>query len=59
MNKWSEERTHGKGQYRENTLKSFQRAAECGATFVEFDVQTTKDGVPVLWHDDYIVSPLH
>jgi hypothetical protein len=30
--------------YRENTLKSFQRAVECGASFLEFDVQVTSDG---------------
>lgn len=91
--------------YRENTVESFLRAAEAGATFVEFDVQVTlftllsaaswhsakcasapqrrprlhppsllvlrkihtisschyrneqvtKDGVPVLWHDDAVV----
>lgn len=41
--------------YRENTLKSFQRAVECGASFLEFDVQVTSDGVPVIWHDNYVV----
>ncbi|KAL4440128.1 hypothetical protein ABPG75_003129 [Micractinium tetrahymenae] len=41
--------------YRENTLKSFQRAVECGASFLEFDVQVTRDGVPVIWHDNYVV----
>ena len=30
--------------FRENTLKSFQRAVACGASFLEFDVQVTKDG---------------
>ena len=30
--------------YRENTLASFQRAVQCGASFLEFDVQITKDG---------------
>jgi hypothetical protein len=30
--------------YRENTLKSFLRAVECGATFLEFDVQVCADG---------------
>jgi glycerophosphodiester phosphodiesterase len=41
--------------FRENTLKSFQRAVACGASFLEFDVQVTKDGVPVIWHDNYVV----
>lgn len=40
--------------WRENTLKSFNKAEEMGATFVEFDVQVTRDGVPVVWHDDTI-----
>lgn len=38
--------------WRENTTGSFLAAAETGASFVEFDVQVTRDGVPVLWHDD-------
>ncbi|GAX85412.1 hypothetical protein CEUSTIGMA_g12828.t1 [Chlamydomonas eustigma] len=42
--------------YRENTVKSFLRAAELGVDFVEFDVQVTKDGIPVLWHDDTILQ---
>ena len=41
--------------YRENTIASFRRAASAGASFVEFDVQVTKDGVPVIWHDDRAV----
>ncbi|CAD7702515.1 unnamed protein product [Ostreobium quekettii] len=40
--------------WRENTLKSFAKAGEHGAIFCEFDVQVTKDGVPVVWHDDTI-----
>jgi len=40
--------------WRENTIKSFLKAAEHGASFIEFDVQVTKDGVPVVWHDDFI-----
>ncbi|KAK9861650.1 hypothetical protein WJX84_007303 [Apatococcus fuscideae] len=39
---------------RENTVPSFQRAAGNGASFVEFDVQVTKDKVPVIWHDDQV-----
>jgi glycerophosphoryl diester phosphodiesterase len=55
-NPWSASCTHGRGRYRENTLKSFREAVRCGATFIEFDVQTTADGTPIIWHDNYIVS---
>ncbi len=36
----------------ENTLASISKAAELGATWVEFDVMLTGDGRPVLFHDD-------
>jgi glycerophosphoryl diester phosphodiesterase len=36
----------------ENTLESITAAAECGAHAVEFDVQLTADGIPVVCHDD-------
>ncbi len=36
----------------ENTLPSFFKALECGATGIEFDVRVTADGVPVVVHDD-------
>ncbi len=36
----------------ENTLASIRRAAELGASWVEFDVMLSGDGVPVLFHDD-------
>jgi len=39
----------------ENTLAGFTVAAEQGVTCVEFDVRLTKDGVPVLLHDDDLV----
>jgi glycerophosphoryl diester phosphodiesterase len=35
----------------ENTLPALAAAALAGATFVEFDVRTTADGVPVVIHD--------
>ncbi|KAF8445528.1 glycerophosphodiesterase GDE1 [Terfezia claveryi] len=38
-------------QLGENTLQSFIAAANLGASYVEFDVQLTKDHVPVLYHD--------
>ncbi|XP_024373071.1 glycerophosphodiester phosphodiesterase GDPD2 isoform X2 [Physcomitrium patens] len=41
---------------RENTITSFNLAARNGAQFVEFDVQVTKDGVPIIFHDDEIIT---
>ncbi|NMO54121.1 glycerophosphodiester phosphodiesterase [Actinoplanes sp. TBRC 11911] len=35
----------------ENTLPAFAAAIRGGATFVEFDVRTTADGIPVVIHD--------
>jgi glycerophosphoryl diester phosphodiesterase/SAM-dependent methyltransferase len=40
---------------RENTVASMTAAAAKGAEWVEFDVQTTRDGVPVVWHDDSVL----
>lgn len=42
-------------QIGENTLESFEQAALFDATYVELDVQLTKDLVPVIYHD-YLVS---
>lgn len=39
---------------RENTIASLKAAASHGADFVEFDVQLSKDLVPVLYHDYYV-----
>lgn len=38
-------------RHRENTLDSLRAGLELGADAVEFDVRTTRDGVPVLLHD--------
>jgi glycerophosphoryl diester phosphodiesterase len=35
----------------ENTIEAFVRAIEAGATHIESDIQVTKDGVAVLFHD--------
>ncbi len=35
----------------ENTVLSFVTAASLGAEYVEFDVQLSSDGVPVVYHD--------
>ncbi|KAK4574600.1 Glycerophosphocholine phosphodiesterase [Recurvomyces mirabilis] len=42
-------------QLGENTMDSFIAAASLGASYVEFDVQMTKDHVPVIYHD-FLVS---
>lgn len=42
-------------QLGENTIESFIAAANLGAQYVEFDVQLTKDHVPVIYHD-FLVS---
>ncbi len=36
----------------ENTLASLRKAKELGASWVEFDVKLTQDGVPILMHDE-------
>jgi glycerophosphoryl diester phosphodiesterase len=36
----------------ENTIAAFKAAIEAGATHIETDVQATRDGVAVLFHDD-------
>jgi len=36
----------------ENTLAAFELALEAGADYLESDIQVTKDGVPVLFHDE-------
>lgn len=36
---------------RENTIASLKEAANNGADFVEFDVQLTKDLIPIIYHD--------
>ena len=42
-------------QLGENTIQSFIAAANLGASYVEFDIQLTKDLVPVIYHD-FLVS---
>lgn len=39
---------------RENTIASLRSAGEAGADLVEFDVQLSKDLVPVVYHDFYV-----
>lgn len=46
------------GTIRENTIASLKRAGESGAHFVEFDVQLSKDLVPIIYHDFYVAVSL-
>lgn len=43
------------GEYPENTMLAFQKAAEIGADGVEYDVHTTSDGECVVMHDENTV----
>ena len=38
----------------ENTLIAFEKAIECGADYFELDVQRSKDGSPMVIHDDTV-----
>lgn len=37
-----------------NTLAAFHAALEAGATHLESDVRATRDGIPVLFHDEHL-----
>ncbi len=39
-------------RYPENTMLAFERALELGVDGAEFDVQLSRDGVPVVFHDE-------
>ena len=41
-------------RYPENTIAAFRAAVQAGADGVEFDVQLTSDGVPVVIHDEKV-----
>ncbi|GKU25798.1 glycerophosphodiester phosphodiesterase [Clostridium folliculivorans] len=40
------------GEYPENTMLAFKKASETHCNGIETDVQLTKDGIPVLIHDE-------
>ena len=42
-------------RFRENTMPALASAVELGADWVEVDVKVTRDGVPVLLHDDTLL----
>ena len=48
--------TQGIIQLGENTMQSFESAAALGAKAVEFDVQLTKDLIPVIYHDFLVME---
>ena len=39
-------------RFPENTLQGLQAAVDCGARWLEIDVQLTADQTPILYHDD-------
>lgn len=41
---------------KENSILSFNAAANYPIDFIEFDVQVTKDDCPVIFHDDFILT---
>lgn len=42
------------GQYPENTMLAFEQAIALGVDGIELDVHLTKDGVPVICHDEQL-----
>lgn len=50
--------TSGGELIRENTIASLKKAALSGADMVEFDVQLSKDLVPVIYHDFHVYVSL-
>nr|GEW18631.1 glycerophosphodiester phosphodiesterase GDPD1, chloroplastic-like [Tanacetum cinerariifolium] len=42
--------------YKENSITSFNNAANHALDYIEFDVQVTKDNIPIIFHDNFVVS---
>jgi len=57
--KWQVHRGYWRGGLRENTMQSFYAAKRLGAEMVEFDVRLSRDGVPVIFHDDSLKRIFH
>lgn len=47
-------KTQNCAEVRENTIASLKNAIDHGADFVEFDVQLSKDLVPIIYHDFHV-----
>lgn len=47
-------KTQNFAEVRENTIASIKTACSYGADMVEFDVQLSKDNVPVIYHDFHV-----
>lgn len=47
-------KTQNCAEVRENTIASLKNAIDHGADFVEFDVQLSKDLVPIVYHDFHV-----
>lgn len=43
---------------RENTIASMTNAQKHGADMIEFDVQLSKDMIPVIYHDFYVCTAM-
>ncbi|KAF5443594.1 hypothetical protein F2P56_036139 [Juglans regia] len=56
MNNMLQSSDHVKKSIRENSILSFNVAAKFPIDFIEFDVQVTKDGYPVIFHDVFILA---
>ncbi|XP_073156443.1 glycerophosphodiester phosphodiesterase GDPD1, chloroplastic-like [Henckelia pumila] len=42
--------------FKENTILSFNTTANFPIDYIELDVQVTKDGCPVIFHDNFLFS---
>src|SRR5699024_9416992 len=46
-------------RYPENTMAAFKGAVEMGADMIEFDVRLSADGIPVIFHNARLDSPIN
>lgn len=46
----------GRGLHTEESLQGFARSIELGVSTLEMDIGITKDHVPVIWHDEFIMA---